>query len=257
MSDPFLNLDKVGRPLATIKGGSLDKRQMSIFIDGDFTGVNKKYQAFQLPPESTFELCPNPKTERQIIYITGASGSGKSYYANKFMEKYKKMYPQNPIIIFSAIDDPDDSIKVEMNRIRLDDSLVDDPIKVEELADCLCIFDDVDSISNKAIKTAVWNIMNEVLQTGRHYRTSMIVTNHLSTAGHQTRIILNESHVIVVFPKSGSSRGIKYLLGNYCGLAKGDLEQLFREKTRAITIFRNYPMICMSEKKIWLLSNDI
>jgi adenosyl cobinamide kinase/adenosyl cobinamide phosphate guanylyltransferase len=257
MSDPFLNLDKVGRPLATIKGGSLDKRQMSIFVDGDFTGVNKKYQAFQLPPESTFELCPNPKTERQIIYITGASGSGKSYYANKFMEKYKKMYPNNPIIIFSAIHDEDDSIKVEMNRIRIDESLVDDPIKVEELADTLCIFDDVDSISNKAIKTAVWNIMNECLQTGRHYRVSMIVTNHLSTAGHQTRIILNESHVIVVFPKSGSSRGIKYLLGNYCGLAKGDLEQVFREKTRAFTIFRNYPMIAMSEKKIWLLSNDI
>jgi hypothetical protein len=257
MSDPFLNLDKVGRPLATIKGGSLDKRQMSIFVDGDFTGVNKKYNAFQLPAESTFELAPNPKTERQIIYITGASGSGKSYYSNKFMEKYKKLYPNNPIIIFSAIHDEDDSIKVEMNRIRIDESLVDDPIKVEELADTLCIFDDVDSISNKAIKTAVYATMNEILQTGRHFRTSMIVTNHLSTAGHLTRIILNEAHMIVVFPKSGSSRGIKYLLGNYCGLCKGDLEQVFREKTRAFTIFRNYPMIAMTEKKIWLLSNDV
>jgi hypothetical protein len=50
------------------------------------------------------------------------------------------MYPNNPIIIFSAIDDPDDSIKVEMNRIRLDDSLVEDPIKVEELADTSMYF---------------------------------------------------------------------------------------------------------------------
>jgi hypothetical protein len=55
--------------------------------------------------------------------------------------------------------------------------------------------------------------------------------------------------MIVVFPKSGSSRGIKYLLGNYCGLAKGDLEQVFREKTRAFTIFRNYPMLANDRKK--------
>ena len=43
-----------------------------------------------------------------------------------------------------------DSIKPK--RVRLDDELYNDPIKVDEFADSLVVFDDTDCISDKKIR---------------------------------------------------------------------------------------------------------
>jgi hypothetical protein len=57
---------------------------------------------------------------------------------------------------------------------------------VEELKDSVTIFDDIDVISNKRIRDAVYNILNQVLEIGRHFKITCIVTNHLPTNGKDT-----------------------------------------------------------------------
>jgi Mor family transcriptional regulator len=49
--------------------------------------------------------------------------------------------------------------------------LIDDPITLEELSDSVSIFDDIDVIPNKKVREAVYSLLNQILETGRHTRT--------------------------------------------------------------------------------------
>ena len=73
--------------------------------------------------------------------------------------------------------------------------------------------DDIDVINPKKVKDAVFQILNEILQIGRHVNITCIVTNHLPTAFQRTRVILNESDIIVYFPLSAGGK-VKYMPKN-------------------------------------------
>ncbi|MFM7990125.1 MAG: hypothetical protein ACKPKO_63500, partial [Candidatus Fonsibacter sp.] len=77
--------------------------------------------------------------------------------------------------------------KIKPKRIKLDDSLHTDPIKVQEFRESVCIFDDIDVISDKKIREVVYNTLNQILEIGRHFKIHCIVTNHLPTNGKDTR----------------------------------------------------------------------
>ena len=115
-----------------------------------------------------------------------------------------------------------DSIKPK--RIIIDESLVDDPIDIDELSNSCCIFDDIDVISNKKVREAVYALLNKVLEIGRHYSITAVVTAHLPSNGHETRRILNESSSITIFPHSASGK-IKDMLEAHvgCGSKKNEI----------------------------------
>jgi len=179
------------------------------------------FKSSQISNDWKFQQVPNTKSEREILYITGRSGSGKSTYTRMYLEQYKKKYKNNPIYMFSSLKEESlDSVKPQ--RFKIDDRLHQDPIQVEDLKDSIVIFDDIDVISNRKIKEAVYNILNQVLEIGRHYKISCIVTNHLPTNGNWTRRILNESSCFVYFPASSSGK-IKYVLTEYIDIDKKKL----------------------------------
>jgi hypothetical protein len=184
-------------------------------------GLIKEFRQLKIANDAKFQQVPNPKTEREILYITGRSGSGKSTYTRKYLEEYKKKFKDRPIYMFSALpDDPSlDSIKPK--RIELDESIISDPIAVEDLKDSVVIFDDIDVLSNKKIRDEVYKILNQVLEIGRHFNITAIVTNHLPTNGKDTRRILNEAHSFTYFPHAATGR-IKYFLVEYFGAGQKD-----------------------------------
>ena len=49
-------------------------------------------------------------------------------------------------------------------------------------------------------------LLNKVLEIGRHYNITAVVTAHLPSNGHETRRILNESSSITIFPHSASGK---------------------------------------------------
>ena len=57
------------------------------------------------------------------------------------------------------------------------------------------------------------------------------------------------------FPSSGSMKGINYLCKEYIGLDEKQIRMIKRMKTRWCCCFRNYPMVCMTERSIWLLNS--
>ena len=50
-----------------------------------------------------FRQAVNKDTERQILYVTAPSGSGKSYYTKQYIEDYHKAFPKRPVYVFSAL----------------------------------------------------------------------------------------------------------------------------------------------------------
>lgn len=251
-----MNLQSIGRTLCRVEGGKLNNKIISISTkDEDDADITKKFNTLTLTGTSKFQQIPDVETERQIGFITGASGSGKSTYIKKYVMQYKKAFKKNPIYLFSALKEDESLDEVKPSRIKIDDALVSNPIDIEEFKDSMVIFDDIDVIRDKKQREAVYDILNQVLEVGRHHNISCWVANHLPTAGKDTRRILNEAHFIVYFPHSGSARQLNYLLQDYIGLDKKDIKKLKNSKSRWATIFKNYPMIAMTEKEIFVISS--
>ena len=122
-------------------------------------------------------------------------------------------------IFFSSLPNDESLDDIEPKRVRVDDDLYIDPLPIKEFENSAIIFDDIDVISDKKIRDAVYSLLNHVLEIGRHFNITCLMTNHLPSNRSDTRRILNECHAFVYFPRSSSSK-IKYVLHEYIGLDK-------------------------------------
>ena len=254
----MLNINNIGRPICKIISDNKAYNNKIISVNADSGFDNKTYfKNMKIPLSSKFQQVPDTTKEREILYITGPSGSGKSTYVRKFIQQYKKTKEKknNPIYLLSSLTEDESLDDVEPKRIRIDNSLVTDPLNIEDFESSLIIFDDIDVLSDKKIKEAVYAFLNKVLEIGRHFKIDAISTNHLATDKNATRRILNESSTIVYFPHSGVGRGINYLLKEYLGLTKKTITYFKNSKSRWISIVKNYPMLFITETEVGLLDS--
>ena len=128
-------------------------------------------------------------------------------------------------------------------------------LQAKDFADSCVIFDDVDVLTNKAIKKQVFLILDSILQTGRHYKTSFIFTSHAACNGLQTKIILNEATQITVFPKTSGNKALNYLADQYLGLDKHQTAALKKVSGRWLTCVRSYPRCILTEQTCYLLNH--
>jgi hypothetical protein len=257
-----MNFENIGTPIAIIKRGEGKKKNPPILSVASKTKEedmpNQVYESYKLKGDDIFQPVPNPKTERQILYITGASGSGKSFYTQLYGNEYKKLYPKRDVYLFSSLDDDSSIDKIKGIRrvnIKTPDFLTDN-ITAEDFKESLVIFDDTDCITNKPIKLKVDAILNSLLETGRHYGASVVFTSHLACGGLATKRILNESHSITFFPHSLGGRSLKYLLDNYLGLDKQQIKRVKKLEGRWVTVIKSYPQIVLSEKESYTISHQ-
>jgi len=168
-----LNFERVGRFLAKVEGGKYDKKIISVTSELKPSEDEYSKPFHRIKIDGKFQQVPNPDTEREILYITGASGSGKSTYTANYIKNYKKMFPKNTIYCFSALNDDESLDVVKPKRIIIDDSLVTDPIPISEFSNSCVVFDDIDVISDKKQRDAVYSLLNQILECGRHHKTSV------------------------------------------------------------------------------------
>ena len=253
-----MNFENIGTPIAELRFEGDKSKTRKISVEPDRSNVTEYLTEIKTrKPKEHLQHIPNKKTERQILYITGASGSGKSYYTRNYCNEYKKLFPKNDIYLFSSIQEDSSIDKVkDMMRIRLDNEFLQTDLNVNDFKDSLVVFDDTDCITNKMMKMKVNNILNMLLETGRHTNTSVIYTSHLPTNGLDTRRILNECHSVTIFPTSLGGRALKYLLENYFGLDKDQIKKLKKLQSRWVTIIKGYPMTILSEKDVYTLNTD-
>ncbi len=250
------NFNKIGRQVAKINNGKYNgcKVYLSEEAIDEKNEYVKEFNAFNIPDEGKFQQMPNKNLNREVVYIVGPSGSGKTTYTTNYIKEIQKIRKDYPVYIFSSLND--DYKELDVKRVKIDKSLVDNPISAEELANSICVFDDVDVLSDKKIRTSLLSTLDQVLEIGRHFNIYLIMTNHLASNGKDTRRILNECHTITYFPQAGGGGNLNYMLEKYGGLNKKQIEAIKKLKTRWATLYRHYPQFILTEKNIFLLHNS-
>jgi hypothetical protein len=256
-----MNFENIGTPIAIIKraeGKNKNPPVLSVASKNVDEEPNQQYETFKLKATDTFQPVPNQKTERQILYITGASGSGKSFYTQLWGNEYKKIFPKRDVYLFSSLDDDSSIDRIKgIRRINIKSpEFLTDAITAEDFRESLVIMDDTDCITNKPIKNKVNAILNSLLETGRHFGASVVFTSHLPCAGNDTKRILNESHQITFFPHSLGGRSLKYLLESYLGLDKKQIQRIKKLDSRWVTVTKTYPQVVISEKETYTISHN-
>jgi hypothetical protein len=222
------------------------------------TEVEDSFKSIELKPTQKFQQIPNKNTEREVLYISAMSGSGKSYYCAEYVKQYKKSFPKRDIFLFSSIDDDKclDSIK-GIKRIKIKSvDFMNMALEAKDFENSCCIFDDVDVLTDKHIKKKVFSILDSLLQTGRHFGATVIFTSHNACSGLQTKVILNEATSITIFPSTSGNKALNYLCDTYIGLDKKQISSLKKIKGRFMTFIRAYPRCIFTEQTAYLINKD-
>ena len=169
--------------------------------------VNKEIDGFEeleLDDDHSFQILPDQNKERDCLYVAGASGSGKSFFCKQYLKEYIKLFPKNPIFLFSYLDEDDtiDEIKAIQRIDIYDKEFLNEELDPKDFKNSLIILDDMDCVEDKKIKNKVLLFFKQLLQIGRRFHTTVIWACHEIVAGYETKCILGESHSITFFPKT-------------------------------------------------------
>lgn len=217
----------------------------------DLKKLTKKY--LEIPPELG-KIEPVPMAESSRIGVFGPAGVGKSTWISNFIKKYLEYYKDNKVYVFSPkLDDPAFKKIKNLHYVKLDDSLVKDPLDVSEFKDSICLFDDIESITDKRLNNAVRVFRDQCYEIGRApTNITTIAVHHVILANQATKIILNESEEVVLFPKSNFS-AVSNLCRRYYGFDRDQLNYLKDVPSRWVVIKRSYPTCIISENAIKVL----
>lgn len=219
--------------------------------------------AISLPPGAHFELVPPPgeKDERVVGYFAGPAGSGKSYAAAQWAEKYHALWPSRKIFFFTANDisaDPAWAKLLKQKALTLLDpkSLLASPMDVARdfpSDGSLTIWDDcIDAFSGKQEKAVLLAVQNQ-LQLGRKFGQSVLVISHELTNYSRTRAILHDSHFCCVFPALTPPHSLRFFLSKI-GVDERLLPEM-RKWGRAVYVSLRAPMWAVSENTARLLTS--
>lgn len=249
--------DKIGEPIAKIiNSKSRNKIIRFLGLGKEDEELDTEYKSIKLKDKEEFQIVPNTEKERQVGYITGQSGSGKTTFVINYCKEYKKLFPENPIYLFSAIkhegdDDPYNAINPD--RLRISQEL--ETLDAKDFDNCLVIFDDMDCFKDKKLMKIVEKLRDEMLETGRHNKTYVLITYHLPTNGHDTRRMINEASFVVYFPKVSNGK-IKNLLENYLGMESNQRKKIKKMRTRWACVMRTTPNIVITQQEMFILDED-
>jgi hypothetical protein len=96
-----MNFEK-GKIISVIKDLENEKKRSKkkdnkfLYVDDK---ANNSIDSYECDYNETIQQIPDKETERSILYITGPSGSGKSYYTRNYILEYKKMFSKNNIYV--------------------------------------------------------------------------------------------------------------------------------------------------------------
>lgn len=250
------------RKVATITGGELDKKCLYL-CDDDSAGETE----IKLEGRSQFQPVPfHAKDQIERLFISGASGSGKSTYLAKWLRQFLKQKgnKEAPIYIFSSVDhDPvlDDDALISPNIVRVldevdEDEIISEPLGLNDFEEgSVIIFDDSMKITNPKVRVMVFCLMELLLEVARHKNIQLVVTTHILNNYRATKTIQTEATNVCVFPKfSGGLYHIRQYLEKKVGMNKQELKKFLSmsNNSRWVTLFRSNPMFVMSSKQIYL-----
>jgi hypothetical protein len=264
--DPMIKSLKLVKLIATIKNDTSSENTKYLCLVEELEDRDKdKYLTYsKVELDSTSSFLPMPsneksregKVQRTIMYCAGPSGSGKSTIVNSFVDNYSKLYPRNLMYMFSKVE-KDPSIGHHKNLFFINnfDDLETDPIDdISMFESSLVIMDDIDTMK-KHTKNHLKELSRDIGECGRHHNISMCITSHEICKKEETKLIISESHIVVMYLSSGYS--YDYYLQKYLGMSSKQIAKLKKiaENSRWVAIYKQFPVIILTQKLAMFLSD--
>jgi len=246
-----LNFEQDGKAVAIIRNKDNKVKDKTVYLSNNKDDVRTPYDMIEANKNEKISLITPSKDSRVVLYVVGMSGSGKSYWSANYIKEYQKKNKANKVFIISPITD-DESINSIKNLERINPNSVNfmnEPPPLSYFQDGLIICDDIEAYGKKTLNR-VMALINAVLTTGRHMNISLLFLSHTATNGAMSKIILTEAHGLIIFPQNMSGKASRYLLDNYYGLNKHQIEKVKKLPSRTVIIFRSYPTLIISENII-------
>lgn len=202
---------------------------------------------------SSFNIAINPKDYREVVYIFGKSGCGKSVICRDYIKEYRMEFPANPVYVFSLKDSDPAFDDLGVIRIPYDLDVLS-KIDNETLEESLCIFDDTDTELKSKEANEINRLKDDIIQRGRSARIFCLITTHMGCNYAKTRTVLNECDKIISFPGRVAPKHFKYLFENYGGMTKHECDQAWKLPSRWVSVSRTYPRHVIYESGGYLLS---
>lgn len=249
MSLVGLSFDKTedSIPIAVAKKGK--KGRLLYLCDNSLKKEKTKMtgvKSVELDSDEMFELIPTPDREkRDVFYVAGQSGSGKSYIAKQLAQNYKKLFPEREVYLVSKLEKDETLDALDFIKRLNIQSFIDSYPSIEEFERCCIIFDDYDCLTGEAHKV-VHKLIDDIAITGRHTVTTMLCLSHFLTNFKLTRLLLMEATHFVVYPLSTAYKPLKYLLGTYVGIDDADIERFRKMGSRWLCFKKGFPSYCIT-----------
>lgn len=188
------------------------------------------------------------------LYISGLSGSGKSYFISLFLKHNPLKIKGAGIFLFSPVYD-DKSLSTIKNLTHIDLLEVEAELK-EELQlhhippGSVLIFDDVESYPKK-VRKLYTDFRDVCLERGRHDDISTITVSHNCMSGNSTKVSIRESQYWVLF--RSNIRDCKNILKIYGGLETKKINELVEIKSRWMFFKKTMPQYVVTEHSVMVL----
>lgn len=203
-------------------------------------------------------LTPLPQNEHEMLFITGAPNCGKTYFLNEYVKAYKKIF-EREVFLFTCVEVDDTLAKDEELYIRvpIDDNLLEEPLKLEDLSNSLCVFDDIESSEYPKATNYAYSLLSQLCKAGRHNNISVAFINQECRMGKKTKAILTMLTRLVIFPQSASFYQTSKLLADYIGISKGQIIDILKMKSRWVVINRSTPQYVLYEGGAYMMGKEI
>jgi hypothetical protein len=218
------------------------------------TYVNQSLKKFVQYDSSTdlFPLIDAIGKQGTRIFISGQSGSGKSYFVKELL-KHNKIRKGTGVYLFSPVVD-DESLNGIKNLIPINlDTYHDEFEKEFEIEDIpkhsVVVFDDIESARNAKLLMA---IRDQFLERSRHSAITTITISHNPMGNNKTKASVRECQYAVLFPQS-NPRDTGALLKAYFGYTTEMINEILAlRNSRWILIHKHVPSYWVSQHAVRL-----
>ena len=168
-----MNFNNIGQEVAIIKDNDEEKNTKICVYDPDRDKDKKSkliddYEKITLDnDEGYFQYVSDKKMDRDVIYICGGPGSGKSYWIKNYLENYfLSAYRNYPIYLISSKDEDTQLDKIKrVKRLTIDETYISNPIDYKSFEESLVIMDDIDSFKGK-LKEEIYHLRDIIINNG-------------------------------------------------------------------------------------------
>lgn len=177
------------------------------------------------------------------IYVSGATGAGKSYVIMKTIlnDKLKRQ-----VILFTDLNKEDPVLKaVHYKKFDVEGEYNWDWINHNQ-QNKIMIFDDVQ------FNTEILAYRDAMLEKGRHMNTIVVCVNHRLQDYQKTLVPLNEARYVIMFPNTNKAN-VKRYLDSELGMDKKELNKLINfvgSEGRHMILHKFHPVCVASAQSI-------